>query len=284
MEIVAVSEIRSHLGEGPVYDEDSNSIIWTDIEGKSWHRFKIDRKETSSFKVSGMIGAIVKTRTGGLYAAIEEGFGSLSEESGYKVSVRTLEGFERMNDAKCDAQGRFWAGSTDRSFHKGGGKLHRLDANSSHKVVLEGLTLPNGMDWSPDNSKFYLVDSIERVIWRFDFNLELGLLSNQTLFYDFKNEFGIPDGMCVCQQGNLYVAMWDGGQLIVISSSGKKLESIKLPTKRPTSCVFGGEHYDQLFITSATVAMEISDSSVDGRLFRISELSAKGKASNFFNG
>ena len=284
MKIVAVSEIQSHLGEGPVYDEDSNSIIWTDIEGKSWHRFRIDRKETSSFKVSGMIGAIVKTRTGGLYAAVEEGFGSLSEESGYRISVRTLESFERMNDAKCDSKGRLWAGSVDRSQRKGKGKLHRLDENLTSQVMLENLTLPNGIDWSPDGSKMYLVDSLEKALWVFDFDFELGEISNQELFFDFKNEPGIPDGLTVSAQGDLFVAMWDGSQVLVISNAGERMDIIRVPVQRPTSCVFGGENYDKLFVTSAMSSFVVDQDSLGGLLLEISGLGVIGKASYSFNG
>jgi len=150
--------------------------------------------------------------------------------------------------------------------------------------MLENLVLPNGIDWSPDDSRMYLVDSLEHVLWAFDFDAELGQISNRNSLFEFSEEFGIPDGISVSAEGVIFVAMWDGAQIMVISNTGEKLDCLKVPVRRPTSCVFGGEGFDELYVSSASMGLSLNQDSQDGFLLKISGLGVKGKASNFFNG
>jgi sugar lactone lactonase YvrE len=284
MHIDVVVQAKFLLGESPLFDERSKAIVWTDIEGKHWHRYLLNSGSFHSYSTGGIVSALVKREKGGIFAAVEEGFGLIREGAGYDIVVRNLHSYERMNDAKCDSKGRLWAGSTDRSFRKGVGRLHRLDANLSHKVMIEDMTLPNGIDWSPDDSKIYLVDSLEHVLLVFDFDSEYGELSNRRVLYEFSNESGIPDGISVSAQGDIFVAMWDGAQIMVISDLGEKLDCLKVPVRRPTSCVFGGENYDELFVTSASIGLPTNHDSRDGSLLKVSGLGVTGKASNSFSG
>ena len=124
----------------------------------------------------------------------------------------------------------------------------------------------------------------EKALWVFDFDFELGEISNQELFFDFKNEPGIPDSLTVSAQGDLFVAMWNGSQVLVISNAGERMDIIRVPVQRPTSCVFGGENYDKLFVTSAMSGFVVDQDSLGGLLLEISGLGVIGKASYSFNG
>ena len=156
-----------------------------------------------------------------------------------------------MNDAKCDARGRLWAGSTDMDFRPGAGALHVLEPDWSTRVVLEGLTLPNGMGWAPAGDTFYLIDTIESTLQAFAFDAEEARLSEPRLVRRFDPEGGLPDGMCIDSQGRLWVAMWGTGRLLCLSPSGQEIFAVDVPARQPSSCAFAGPRLSRLAVTTA---------------------------------
>jgi sugar lactone lactonase YvrE len=187
-----------------------------------------------------------------------------------------------MNDAKCDAVGRLWAGSTELEFKAGQGKLHRLNPDLSHETILTGLTLPNGLGWNPANTVFYLVDSMERVLWAFDYDLATGDISNKRVFFDFQSIDGLADGLCVSDDGTIFVAIWDGACILLISEEGELLDKIDLPVLRPTSCCFGGDGCRDLIVTTASVEMNLTKQPESGKLLRLSGIGKRGLKSFLF--
>lgn len=284
MKIEVISEVVSDVGEGPLYNSFENSVTWVDITGKKWHKCDFNSGKTSSHNVPKMIGAIVERKQGGYFGAVEEGFAEVDNVNGYKVVVDFLPVEERMNDAKADGLGRWWAGSNAIDFTAGMGRLHKLNADKSYETVLTGLTLPNGLGWSPDNSKFYLVDTFASSLWVFDFDFQMGKLSNKQLMHKFDDSAGFPDGMCVTNDGTLLVAMWDGSRIEVISSSGEVMQPIKLPVQRPTSCTFGGNLGTELIITTAARELDLSAQPLSGKLLVISDTGYSGIESEKYNG
>ncbi len=119
--------------------------------------------------------------------------------------------------------------------------------------MLSGLTLPNGLDWSPDDRTFYLVDSMERAILAYDHDPATGTLSRQRRLIELPDDpaAGLPDGLCVDAEGCLWVAVYDAGRVDRFAPDGERLRTVRLPVSRPTSCAFVGPALDQLWITSA---------------------------------
>jgi sugar lactone lactonase YvrE len=217
-----------------------------------------------------MIGAMVECLDGTYQGAVEEGFAKLrSGKDGYEITHNFLAPADRMNDAKADAKGRWWAGSNAIDFTAGVGKVHRLNLDGSVTTVIEGLTLPNGLGWSPDNQYFYLIDTFARALYKYDFDLDSGEISNKSLLVEFKDDGSYPDGMCVASDGTLLVAMWSGERIEVISPEGKFLGSIKMPVKSPTSCAFGGDDGKTLIVTSDGRDFDASKYPDSGKLFGI---------------
>lgn len=284
MTIRVVSSTFSDVGEGPLWNKEDNSVVWVDITGKKWHRSDYLTGQTVTRSVPKMIGAIVERITGGYAAAVEEGFAIINENDGYKVVQDFLPEAERMNDAKADAHGRWWMGSNAIDFSSGKGRLHSIDSHNKITTWLEGATLPNGLGWSPDNSKFYLVDSLELVLWVFDFNLKTGAITNKTLLHKFEDNNGLPDGMSVAGDGSLLVAMWDGSRIEVISSAGNHIENIHVPVSRPTSCTFGGPDGQDLIVTTSGGGIDLSKEPLAGQLLSISGTGYFGSESRKFNG
>jgi sugar lactone lactonase YvrE len=284
MEVRALSQIISDVGEGPLWNPDSGLITWVDITGKSWHQLDTKTGNAKSHDVPAMIGAIVERVGGGYIGAVQEGFAYIQPEGGYHIFNNFLVAGFRHNDAKADANGRWWTGSNSIDFTKGNGKLHRLDSDLTVHTLETGLTLPNGLGWSPDNKYFYLVDSLDYVLWRYNFNLQQGSISEREEIYKFSESSGIPDGLTVDNDGNLLIAMWDGAGIEVLSPDGIFIEKLALPVQKPSSCTFGGSGGNTLIVTSASQGIELTPTSFDGKLLAVTGLKYRGPKSQVFNG
>jgi len=270
MKIEILSDVHSEVGEGPLWNQADRSITWVDITGKKWHKLNLTNGKVQTQSVPTMIGAMVECLDGTYQGAVEEGFAKLrSGKDGYEITHNFLAPADRMNDAKADAKGRWWAGSNAIDFTAGVGKVHRLNLDGSVTTVIEGLTLPNGLGWSPDNQYFYLIDTFARALYKYDFDLDSGEISNKSLLVEFKDDSSYPDGMCVASDGTLLVAMWSGERIEVISPEGKFLDSIKMPVKSPTSCAFGGDDGKTLIVTSDGRDFDASKYPDSGKLFGI---------------
>ena len=145
-----------------------------------------------------------------------------------------------MNDGACDPQGRFWAGTLADDHHPGGGALYRLDRNGRTEQVLDGMTIPNGVGWSPDGQTMYLVDSGPRVVHAFGFDPERGSISAGRTLITVAEDVGSPDGMTVDAAGDLWVAIYGGGQVRRFSPDGVLIEVLTVPARQSTCCAFAG--------------------------------------------
>lgn len=284
MNIRVISDTLSDVGEGPLYNIDTNTVTWVDITGKKWHSCNFDSGKTESHEVPKMMGAIVERRSGGFFAAVEEGFAEVNSGAGYNVVADFLPEPERMNDAKADSLGRWWAGSNAIDFTAGKGRLHRLEADRTFTTVLSNLTLPNGLGWSPDDRKFYFVDTFAVKLWVFDFELTSGTISNQRVLHDFEGSQGVPDGLTVASDGTVLVAIWDGGRIEVIGDDGVRREPITLPVSRPTSCTFGGPKGDVLIVTTAARELDLASQPLSGKLLGLTDTGFSGRASAKYAG
>jgi sugar lactone lactonase YvrE len=263
----------ARCGEGPVWDAATGTVLWVDILAGQINRTDPLTTTTESITLPTMVGAAAPRIGGGYVAAITEGFAAVEPDGSYTVRAPVLEPGERMNDGKCDPAGRFWAGSTDLDFRRGAGALWVLDRSWRARKVIDGLSLPNGMGWSPDGATFYLIDSVERVLLAFDVDQASGTLSERRELTRFPADSGaLPDGMCVDAAGTLWVVIWNDGRMINLDRTGTLLRSIPLPIVRATSCAFVGPNLDQLWVTSAcdglTDDVDRSDG-LDGSIFAV---------------
>ncbi len=283
--IVPISNERSDCGEGPFWNHKTNTVTWVDIAGNKWHQIELREGAISkTFKVPTIIGAIVERSRGGYFAAVKEGYGSIDSFGKYSNEIDFLPENERMNDAKVDTRGRFWAGSAAMDFELGLGKLHLIESGCEDRIMETGLALPNGLGWSPDNKYFYLVDSMQSVMWRYDFNEETGSITNRKVLITFPNDGAVPDGMCIADDGSLFVAMWDGARVEVFTAEGAPLQTIQMPVMRPSSCTFGGANRNVLIVTSAAGEQNLEQFPLSGLTFSVTGLPFTGPASEVFNG
>lgn len=246
----------ARVGEGPFWDAQSHQLTWVDILAGAIHSSDPHTGDTRTITLPTLVGAAVPRATGGFVAATTEGFADVAPDGGWVTRHALLPDGIRMNDAKCDPAGRFWAGSCGMDFAAGHGALHVLNQDWSTDVVIEGLIQPNGLDWSPDGRTFYLVDTQLREVSAFDVLPDQLEPVNRRQLAVFAETLGYPDGLTVDAQGCLWLAMWGGGRVVRLSPEGQVLTELVVPVEQPTSCAFGGPALDVLYVTTAREGLD----------------------------
>ena len=266
------SDYSSELGEGPFWDSKRSRLHWVDIIGKKIISQNLDGSNIHALEVDGNPGCVVLSDEGTMVAGVDNQISSFDGGGNLlKVLADTNEGSGlRFNDGKCDPSGRFWVGSMDRKEKNRLGSLYSWNSIEGLVNREQGVTVSNGMGWSPDNALFYYIDSPSRKVSVYDFDLLTGGIKNKRTFISFSEEDGFPDGMTIDADGRLWVAFWGGSKIMCIDAQSKRVEEvIQFPVSKITSCAFGGEQMDQLFVTSAKVQVSEVDEPMAGKTFVI---------------
>jgi sugar lactone lactonase YvrE len=267
MKAEQVTDPVAYHGEGPVWSERWGGLRWVDMLAGDVLSLAADG--AISRRHIGSIAAAVRPRQrGGAIFGIERGF-ALEDADGtlsYPGELWTDAGV-RMNEGGCDPDGRFYCGSMAYDKRPGGGALYRLDADGSVHVVLEGVTISNGLDWSPDGSRAYYNDTATSQISVFDYDSENGL-SRRRVFVDLVPEGLRPDGLTVDAEGGVWVALSNGNAVRRYTAKGALDAVIEVPARKVTACAFGGARLDQLFITTSREGIEPGTDALAGAIFR----------------
>lgn len=251
MEAVQSYASQNILGEGPLWNVKEQAIYWVDIEGKKIQRYFPTTGKYEAFDVPLRVCLMAFREKGGLICGTEDGFYFWNTQDQKMEFISNPEkGKEgaRFNDGKVDRKGRLWAGTMTPTGATSA--LYRIDADLKVSKHVDGITISNGIGWSPDNKVMYYVDSIRYVIYAFDYNHETGDLSNQRTFVQMDEDFGIPDGLTVDSEGNVWCAIYDGWKVMCYSPNGEVYAEVRMPVARPSSCMFGGRDLDELYVTT----------------------------------
>jgi len=244
---------RAELAEGPVWH--GGALWWVDIITGTLNHLDVERGRNESRALGEMLGAAAPCSDGRWVLALEAGFALLDWGSG-QLQRLTIPGpsrpRNRFNDGKCDPAGRFWAGTLHRDGEADQGALYVLDHDLRVRHAHAPVSISNGLAWSADGGTFYYIDSLSRKVAAFDFDTTRGELSGRRDLFHLPEDAGLPDGMSIDNEGNLWIALWGGGSVICLDPGQKRvIEKIELPVTKVTSCCFGGPSGDILFITSA---------------------------------
>jgi sugar lactone lactonase YvrE len=185
----------------------------------------------------------------------------------------------RMNDGACDPQGRFWAGTMAYDESPGAGSLYRLELDGSCETVLTGLTISNGIGWSPGEDTMYLNDSGTGCVEAFRFDAATGAISERRTLVHVEQPGAVPDGLTVDEDGGIWVALWGGSAVHRYAPDGSLLTRVEIPVERPTSCAFGGPERSTLFVTTARAGLDDAARARQpdaGLLFSIDGLGVRG--------
>jgi len=259
-ELEHVLAVQNKLGEGPLWHAEEQAIYWVDIEQNCFYRFYPQTGTYESFDVGVMIGVLAIRAGGGLVMATKQGFAFWEAQQGLRfiADPEAHKPFTRFNDGAVDCQGRFWAGTMcypDDACVQPEGSLYRLDPDLSLHTMETGIGISNGIGWSPDNRLMYFTDSPLHMIYAYDFDATTGTIENRRPFIHTPHENGVPDGLAVDGEGFIWSARWGGGKITRYDPDGRVERAIRLPVQYPTSCTFGGEYLDELYITSAWTAL-----------------------------
>jgi sugar lactone lactonase YvrE len=271
------------LGEGPVWDAKTKSICWLDILKGHIHEFCTINGKHKFIDVGQMVGCIAITCDGNFIAGLKDGLGFVNRQSGEVTLFHQPEHHlpkNRFNDGKCDPAGRFWAGTMSLEEKEGTGSLYMVDNNALVTKKISSVSISNGLAWNMQKEEFYFIDTPTREVLAFDFEIETGKITKPRPVIRFSDDHGYPDGMTIDAEGKLWIAHWDGWQVSRWDpASGKQLESIRLPVGKVTSCTFGGETLEDLYITTARRELradELLSQPFAGALFVIKNCGYKG--------
>ncbi|MDE2902159.1 MAG: SMP-30/gluconolactonase/LRE family protein [Chloroflexota bacterium] len=287
MESELVVRTRAEVGEGPLWDPGTETLLWVDITGSAVHRFDPANGRNDCTDVGIDVGAVAVRASGGLVMAAADGFRSLEADGSQTVlaEVGADDPSMRMNDGKCDRHGRFWAGTMayDEAAPAGLGKLYRLDPDLGVQVMVDSVSISNGIDWSPDDRLMYYIDSPTRRVDVFDFDLDDGAITNRRTLIEADASVGFPDGMTVDANGDLWVAFWGGARVGHFAPDGSERGMVRFPVSQTSSCAFGGSDGRDLYVTSAARGISEEAEPEAGSLFR-ARTGAVGQAPNSFSG
>lgn len=272
------------LGEGPFWDSGKRMIIYVDVEGRKICALRTESGAYGEMKVNSRIGLTIPAGRNKLLMGLQGSIEILDTASGEREFVTTIERDKpdnRCNDGKCDAAGRLWIGTMHTEAKHGEGALYRYDGTL--RKMLDKVSVSNGICWSPDNSKMYYIDSMDYNIKAFDFDLINGEITNESIIA--QTEF-IPDGMCIDQEGMLWVAMWGGGCVHRYHPvTGEIIGKVMVDAPHVTSCAFGGPDMNRLFITTARSGLsksQLAQFPDSGSLF-VAELPITGMPAHTFS-
>lgn len=242
------------LGEGPVWDDVRGRVWWVDIKRQLLHWMDVKSGDFGELILREQITAVAPRNSGnGLLAISKNGVGILDPESGafdIRVIVEPDRPQNRSNDGNVGTDGRFWFGSMDDSETGQSGAVYSLDPDWRWRRVLDGFGITNTLVTSPDGESLYVVDSAQQKMWKYRICLD-GTLERGKPFIHTEGLPGSPDGSAVDGEGCVWSAQWGLGRIVRYGPEGDIVEIVNLPVSNVSSCAFGGDTMQTLFVTTA---------------------------------
>jgi sugar lactone lactonase YvrE len=248
-----VLDVRSLLGESPSWDEERAEVIWVDILAGEVHLTDPLTGADRRVDFGQTVGNAMRCDDGRLFVARSQDAVFVDEEGLVTEFVSIPEcGEWRLNDGKCDPQGRYWVGTLVRHMPMPSGHVFRVNHDGNVEAAISGVGTSNGLGWSPDGRTMYFVDSQLRTVDAFAFDAVDGLIGDRRTLVEIPAEGGYPDGMTVDAEGGIWLALMGAGAIHRFTPTGDLDTVLELPSTNVTACTFGGADLSTLFITSYT--------------------------------
>ncbi|XP_075898641.1 regucalcin [Nelusetta ayraudi] len=296
VKVECVVKANALIGEGPVWEELDQTLLFVDIGGQKIHRWNSLTNHVQSVDTGDMVGFAVPRRCGGYVAGVGRSVVAVDWLTGGMASLAQVDhdkSNNRLNDGKVDPTGRLLAGTMGREIRpavvqEGQGSLFSVAPDLTVTRHLDQVSISNGMDWSSDQKTFFYIDSLSLTVDALDYDVTTGIMGNRRVVYRLEEGEGLPDGMTLDAGGGLWVACYNGGRVLQIDpNTGVRLRTVTLPVSKTTSCCFGGSDYSDLYVTSASLGLEQAErleQPLAGNTFRVTGLGVKGRPSNSFAG
>ncbi|WP_276256598.1 SMP-30/gluconolactonase/LRE family protein [Halomontanus rarus] len=274
-----IVDTNDRTGEGPLWHPDEYLLYWVDIPaGRLYQYDPVDGQHGLAYETQNgaPIGGFTIEADGALLLFEDEGrIKRWSPGSSETELVTRIDADTRFNDVVADPRGRVFCGTMPSENQMG--DLYRLEKDGTATIVVEDVNIPNGMGFSCDSKTFYFTESEAHRIYAFDYDSDTGSISNQRTFIETTTDDGVPDGMTVDAEDHIWTALWNGNRAVRYDPSGKLVDEISLPARKVSSVIFGGEEYNDLYLTTAhTGNSREQEGQGAGALFRISNLETGG--------
>ncbi|HAT32434.1 MAG TPA: gluconolactonase [Janthinobacterium sp.] len=269
------------VGECPLWHPEEAALYWVDIDGCAVHRLDPLSGGHRQWDMPCEPSALARAANGSLIVALRSGFARLDTVDGGLTHLAPAPydtATTRFNDGRADAAGRFWVGTIYEPRDSQSAQMFCLEKGEIRLLWSGGMTVSNGLGFSPDQRTLYHADTTSHRIERRDFDLASGAVSAPREFKRFASDKtapdygGRPDGAAVDSEGNYWCAMFEGGRVLKIAPDGAILAEIALPVRCPTMLAFGGADLRTLYITSAShkrPAAELAALPLTGRLLSL---------------
>lgn len=245
---------NANLGECPRWDEKTKRLYWVDINSFELHRLDPATGKDEFITFDQEIACFsLRPDDTGFVVAMRHGFYLLDGFNTNLIPIVDPESdlkTNRFNDGRCDVKGRMISGSVYPPKDHGGANLWQLDTNMTAKKLADDLLTANGAAFSPDNKTFYFSDTPKHIIYKADYDVKTGEISNKEVFHQFPFGNGRPDGAAVDSEGYYWTALYEGSRIARLSPQGDIVEEIELPVKCPTMIAFGDDDLRTLYITT----------------------------------
>jgi sugar lactone lactonase YvrE len=278
-------DIQTDLGEGPLWDHRTNTLIFVDIHAGEIYSMPGGAGGRANVRGVGQgVGAVGLRGESGYVLGTSRGFSVLDDDGSLRdVADLGLAGGLRMNDCQVGPDGAFWGGTMPWEVGDGTppGAVYRLAADGGARTVIRDVIISNGIGWAPDHSVMYYVDSAKRTVDAFRFDAGTGAIRDRSVFVKVDN--GVPDGLCVDEEGATWVAAWGAGQVQRFSPAGELIGVVRVPAGMVTSCCFGGSGLGLLYITSGSAGIPPAERHAEhaGALF-VADVGVRGRPANIF--
>ena len=254
------------LGEGPVYDPRYGRLSWVDIIANKLYIKDRDGTRTC-FDLGQPVGAAIPVKDSeDFILAGRDGLYLYERKKNAADIILNMSGiykdYWRSNDAKADPYGRIFVGATSEDDKRPDeGNLYVVD--SGVRIAQADTKISNGMAWSGDNGTFYFSDSSEHAVFAYDYDIKTGDICNRRVLFEVEN--GVPDGMCIDEDDNIWLAVWGGSRVEKRDGkTGELLATVDVAAEHTSCCCFGGEDMSTLFITSSGIDL---NGKYDGCIF-----------------
>lgn len=264
-EVARVVACENILGECPIWHREEQALYWVDIEGKTIFRLDPTNGETASWVLPDRPGSMAFRAAGGFVIAFPTSIATWDPDSGaIETIVDSMPGQAagtRLNDGRCDHQGRFVVSDFDETTRQPIGGLWRVELDGSvTKLVETGITVGNSICFSPDGATLYYGDTLARTIWAYDYDPAPGAPLGARRVVNAGGDLpGNPDGSVTDAEGYVWSARVFGSSLIRFAPDGTVDRVVELPILNPTCPGFGGPDLDTLYVTSLRRTAKMPD-------------------------
>ncbi len=279
MEPELIADYRCVIGEGPLWHPLEKRVYWTDIATGRMFRYDPATGQHEQFYQGDIVGGFTIQEDGALLLFMAKGAIKVWRRGRLSTVIDEIPGEldSRFNDVIADPEGRVFCGTMSSPQHAG--RLYLLDTDGTLAKVLDDVGTSNGMGFTPDRKGMYYTDTTAREIYLFDYDRATGAIRNRRVFARVPKEPGEggPDGMTVDAEGYVWSARWGGSCLVRYAPDGTEVARILFPAVQVSSVVFGGEGYEDMYVTTAGGDHKAELGPGAGALFRV-RLGIKGVA------